>query len=191
MRVIAFTGGYGCGKSTAIKALEPWVQGRPIVLVKFAQVLYDIQEFAYSQLTPVYKRDASFIKDRKFLQWVGTEWGRGLDESLWVNLWKSKVEAALAANPEAIVVCDDCRFDNEGETVKKMGGAVIKLERNNNAAHAQGGTGIKNHASEAGLAPNLIDYIVENNSTLQDFQTSLSTLFSILGVGADDLTDGV
>lgn len=183
MRLIAFTGGYGCGKSTAIEALKPWVQGREIVLIKFAEELYAIQEFVYGRIARVYQRPANFAKDRKLLQWLGTEWGRGIDESLWVKIWKDKVSQALL-KPDVIVVCDDCRFDNEGEVVKALGGVVIKLDRKNHAAHAQGGTGIANHASEAGLSPHLVDYVVDNNSTLQDFQESLSTLFSELGVSA-------
>ena len=185
MRLITFSGGLGCGKSTAIEAIKPWAQGQEIVLVKFAAHLYAIQEFIYGRIAPVYPKPEGFVKDRVLLQWLGTDWGRSKDLNLWVKLWRADVEAALA-RPNTIVVCDDVRFDNEAEIVKAMGGAVIRLERRDARAAAVGGVGIKGHASEAGIDPQLIDYIVENNSSLGDFQDSLSTLFSELGIGRDN-----
>jgi len=185
MRLFAFSGGYGSGKSTAIQSLYNWTRGRQTVLVKFAQPLYDIQEFIYSRIAGAHQRPADFVKDRKLLQWLGTEWGRSVDQNLWVNIWKAKLEEIWALHPDAIIVCDDCRFDNEAEVVHALGGVVIKLDRKNSEQHAQGGTGFgKAHASEAGLSPELIDFIVDNNSTLEDFQISLHALFGELSVGA-------
>jgi hypothetical protein len=185
MRLIAFTGGYGCGKSTAIEALEPWTQGREVLLIKFAEELYAIQEFIYGRISRVHQRPTNFVKDRRLLQWLGTEWGRGVDESLWVKIWQDKVTAAYERNPHVVIVCDDCRFENEAIAVKQMQGTIIRLQRSDNGAYAQGGTGIVNHASETGFSNEYVDYLIENNSTLEDFKESLSTLFGEQGIGGE------
>jgi hypothetical protein len=189
MKLIAFNGGMGSGKSTAIKILQEMNPGKLIVLVKFAETLYEIQEIIYSKVAPVYTRPKDFVKDRKLLQWLGTDWGRSLNENLWVLLYQAKIEAGLreylltnANSDDLIVVTDDCRFDNEAVAVKEMGGLVVKIERTNNEQAAQGGVGIKGHASEAGINPELVDYIVENNSTIEDFKISLDTLYREVGL---------
>lgn len=182
MRLIAFNGVMGSGKSTAIEMLRENYPTSEIVLVKFAQVLYDIQEYIYGQVTPVYTRPASFVKDRKLLQWLGTEWGRGINENLWVNLWVMKVREAAARNPNAIIVCDDCRFDNEAEVIKTMGGTVIKIECQAATDRITTANGIKNHASESGISGHLVDIIIENNGTLQDYKDSLDVLYREVGM---------
>lgn len=103
MKIIAFSGGYGSGKSTAATTLDETFLNQPIFLVKFAQPLYNIQEYMYSTIARVHSRPADFVKDRKLLQWIGTEWGRGVDENLWVNVWKDAVEHILSVYDDAII----------------------------------------------------------------------------------------
>lgn len=178
-RVIGFSGGYGVGKSTAIDLLATTFgldEPGKLCLVKFAAPLYAMQEDIYQRIIQVYKRPPDFKKDRKLLQWLGTDWGRDtISQTVWVDLWKA--DATFALKMDSTVVCDDCRFDNEAETVKSLGGIVIKITRVDAAAHAQGGTGIANHASEAGVNPSLVDYTIENNGTLEEFKNSLCELY--------------
>lgn len=177
--LIAFNGGYGSGKSTACNLLRDRHLSR-LALVKFAQPLYDIQEFAYRRIAAAYPRKADFAKDRKLLQWLGTEWGRGLREDLWVKLWQSEVNYTRA-NPECdIILNDDIRFDNEARAVREMGGFIIRIERDHAAAHALGGTGIVNHASENGLPAHFIDRVVTNNGTIEEFEQALLGVISDL-----------
>jgi hypothetical protein len=173
--LIGFNGGMGAGKSTAIAMLKE-ITGREVINVKFAQPIYDIQEFCYQRIAQVYQRPPSFVKDRKLLQWIGTEWGRdSISTSLWIDLWRAEVAAAQAANPDAIIVCDDVRFDNEGQVVRALGGKVVRIAADR--AQARTVSGIANHASEAGIKPELVDYVVENNSTLAEFKNSLTYLY--------------
>lgn len=172
--IIAFTGGYGSGKSTAIEILRKHIDA-DIRLVKFAAPLYDMQEYVYGRIESVYRRPKDFVKDRKLLQWLGTEFGRSIDPGLWVNIWKAQAQVNLAVGN--MVVCDDCRFDNEAEAVKALGGVIIQLRRKNNSAHAEGGTGIQNHASEAGVSEKYIDFVVENNDNLEAFRDRLVACF--------------
>jgi len=178
--IIAFTGPMGAGKSEAIKTLKAQVDS-PVMLVKFAQPLYDIQEFIYDRVKPVHVRDASFIKDRFLLQWLGTEWGRNtIDQDLWVKLWVAAVQKTASENPGAIIVCDDCRFDNEAEVVKSVGGVIVKISTAKNGERID--TSRATHASENGISLKYVDYVVENNYTLEHYKNQLTYLFGKLGL---------
>ncbi len=169
-KLIGLTGGMGVGKSTALSIIAK--ANSKVELVKFAQPLYDMQEFIYSRIGSVIKRDESFTKDRKLLQWLGTDWGRdSISKTLWVDIWRSQVQNLFDFG--CPVVCDDVRFDNEAETVRSMGGIVIEITSKHAAARINTQAGIAKHASESGLSRNLIDFSIENDDTLQAFQEKL------------------
>lgn len=169
--IIAFTGSLGVGKSTAIDEL---LKKDSVELIKFAGVLYDTQEFFYKQIESVYKRPKDFVKNRVFLQFLGSEIGRSIDVDLWVKVWKAKAEASQAS----IVVCDDCRFDNEAEAIKSMGGIIIQIKSNKNIERITTANGIANHASEAGIDQKFVDFTIENNGTLEDYKAKLQSLYA-------------
>lgn len=178
--IIGFTGPMGSGKSTAIEFLKKRLLGST-VNVKFAQPLYDIQEAVYSRITPVYYRPDNFVKDRKLLQWIGTDWGReSISESLWVDLWRAKVKEVL--NPEfdrygpLHVTCDDVRFDNEAVTLKSLGGFVVKIFADSTDKRIDTASGIVLHKSEAGVNHELVDYLIDNSGTLAQLEKQVNTL---------------
>lgn len=192
MRIIGFTGGMGVGKSTAIEALRETYAG-PVKLIKFAGPLYDMQEFIYGRIASVHKRPDNFIKDRKLLQWLGTDWGRStISENIWADIWRAEVAEALN-NPETIVVCDDVRFDNEAELVKSLGGIVVKITSDaaSNRMVQSGLTGISNHASEAGVSHKFLDFVLENNSTKESYLYSLSRLYQMVDLGEQEKAEYV
>lgn len=169
MRIIGLAGGMGVGKSTAVSVIKKEFNAE---LIKFAQPLYDIQEYVYQRIFSVYARKETFVKDRKLLQWIGTEWGRDtISQTLWVDIWKA---AALRTLEDGyIVVCDDVRFDNEAETIRAMGGKIIEITSKYADARIDTDAGISKHASESGLSRNLIDKTVDNSDTLQAFQQAI------------------
>ncbi len=176
--LIGFNGGMGCGKSTAIQALKDFVFPRDVLLVKFAQPLYDMQEFVYRRISSVHTRPDDFKKDRKLLQWLGTDWGRDtISQDLWVSIWQAEVADLRTWHKDPIIVCDDVRFDNEAEVLKNLGGHVIKIVRQDNTAHAIGGEGIVGHKSESGISVALTDFTVHNDSTLLEFERRLVGCF--------------
>lgn len=173
--LIGFNGGMGAGKSTAIQLLKE-VSGREVFNVKFAQPIYDVQEYCYQRISSVYQRPESFIKDRKLLQWIGTEWGRdSISTSLWVDIWRAEVKRIREGNPDALIVCDDVRFDNEAVEVILLNGVIVKIAADR--AQSRTVSGIANHASEAGLSSEYITYIVENNGTIDEFRNALTYLY--------------
>ncbi len=172
----------GTGKSTAIQILERYLsKGKLIALVKFAQPLYNLQEAFYNEISPVYTRPSNFIKDRLFLQTVGTLLGRDhISQTLWVDLWQAKIKA-LEEDGYDFVVTDDCRFNNEAETVRAMGGVVIKLTSTRNLERITTATNTT-HASELGIDNSLVNAKVINDGTIAEFRDKLVILFDELGL---------
>lgn len=176
--IIGFTGVMGSGKSTAIEMLK---EKLPLVrLIKFAQPLYDIQEYVYERIQDVYTRPESFIKDRALLQWLGTNWGRDtVSETLWVDIWKAMATKHLSKFA-ATVVSDDVRFDNEAETVKALGGVVVKIFSSDTNKRIDTSQGIVHHKSESGIDHKYIDYFIDNNGTLEDLRNQVVSLVNEL-----------
>ncbi len=180
MILIGFTGKMGCGKTTAIKFLEDFYD-KNSVIVKFAQPLYDMQEFIYRRIQEVYQRPKDFTKDRKLLQWLGTEWGRdSISQDLWADIWRTSVQTAINNDSKAVVVCDDVRFDNEAVILRDLGGFLIKIESDKADGRINTNTGIIGHTSEQGVDEKYVDFLVTNNDTVTEFQTSLSRVYDMI-----------
>lgn len=61
---------------------------------------------------------------REVLQTLGTEWGRDMVcQDLWVRAWERSVF------PGGNYVCDDVRFIDEADAIRRQGGIVIRLHR--------------------------------------------------------------
>ena len=119
----------------------------------------------YSQTVANIKHE----KDRQFLQFIGTEWGRNKDKDIWVNilLKKSSIINSNCFN-------DDVRFINEFEALKENGWICVKINRENREIK-----GDTNHSSETSL--DIIhdkrwDYVIDNNGTLEEFYNKLDNI---------------
>ncbi len=164
-KVIGFAGPIGCGKTTAALHL---VDNHGFTRVRFADglksMLYSIglspaqidgdqKEVPCEQLCGKTPRWA--------MQTLGTEWGRQLiGGDIWVNAWRHK---ALGYGK---VVCDDCRFPNEADTIRRMGGIVVGIERPGCAAGS--------HASEH-FSFN-VDTVIFNDGDLNTLYTAVGTI---------------
>ena len=143
--VIALTGPAGSGKSTAARHL---VNAHGYALVKFAGPLKSMMRMvglSDREIEGDLKEEPSAVlcgrTPRYAMQTLGTEWGRDIiGPDFWANVWFEV--AAEVLDQGGRVVCDDCRFDNEAEAVRKLGGLVLSL-------HGRGGIE-GDHASEAG-----------------------------------------
>lgn len=175
MGIITFTGKAGSGKSTAIEILKE-ISKKPVVNLKLAQPLYDIQEYIYNRVESAYKRSEFFKKDRWMLQTLGSGLRERLSDSIWLDLWKAEVDKALAT--DAIVVCDDVRYPNESLAVKELEGVVIEIT--SPYAYERGVQGgIANHSSEQGLPSHMIDFTIKNDSTVEVYRNRLIDLFTL------------
>jgi hypothetical protein len=99
---------------------------------------------------------AGFPEVRRLLQVLGTEVGRGMiGEDIWANLGTRNI------GPDSLVVFADCRFPNEAEAVKHLGGEVWRIQRPGNSP-ANG------HCSETALDAYPFDLVLHNTGTRAD-----------------------
>ena len=167
--LIVLAGLAGSGKTTAAKHL---VEAHGYIRVNFADplkaMLYALgldkdhidgegKERPHTRLCGKTPRYA--------MQTLGTEWGRDMiGPDFWINTWTDRVRTELRGYDgygyESIskVVADDCRFQNEADTARGLGGTVI---------HIDGRGGIPGvHQSESGV--HFVDVTIKNDGTVDD-----------------------
>lgn len=159
---IAFAGEMGSGKDTAIDYIISKHGGTKIA---FAKPIYDILTFAQN-ITGLKKE-----KDRKFLQFVGTEWGRNKDSNIWIDILDRNTQHIYSN-----IYVSDLRYYNEYEYLKKNGWIIIKIFRDNYDKNNYVGTGSINHDSEilvSKLNDSYWDEVVLNIGSIEDFYRQL------------------
>jgi len=124
------------------------------------------------------------ITPRSALQLIGTEVMReNFHQSIWVD---SLVKRVQTSRHDRIVITD-CRYQNEAEAIKKIGGVVVRVTRGTPppwwyeaAAAAERGGDIDEHwgvhSSEwmqAGITP---DYTITNDKGLGELELQLDAL---------------
>ena len=192
MKIIGFTGKAGAGKDTAAKMLvgswESFGPDKHAVVTKFATPIHYIINYLYgtfdefqpevdfetAKRTGV-KMPGSDRTVREAMQTLGTEWGRQImGPDYWINLWKLNVEKVGAAYKDAdlLVIVSDVRFQNEVNVIHKLGGYVVRIDRDYNE-------GVGLHASEQidGL---LVDHILDNTGTLRELKQRVRRLSDYL-----------
>lgn len=107
---------------------------------------------------------ARFPEVRRLLQALGTEVGRDMiSEDIWADLGTRDIE------PGSLVVFADCRFPNEADAVKHLGGEVWRIRRPGNSP-ANG------HCSETALDGWPFDLILHNTGTRADLARTVHRL---------------
>ena len=101
---------------------------------------------------PVY-RDKS---TRDLMRSLGTLWGR---ENVAPNLWVDLLMAQVERSRSHVVIIDDVRFPNEADAIHLRGGIVVELTRGDIKYNRE-------HATEQGLPPELIDLRVDTANAL-------------------------
>jgi hypothetical protein len=85
---------------------------------------------------------------REFMQYFGSEIGREIYLDVWVDALERDIQKSLSG----IAIIDDCRFPNEVNKIKEMGGHVIRLTRDPYKDN------VDNHGSEKDLDPSVFDW---------------------------------
>lgn len=168
-KIIAFAGRKQSGKTTSAEFVTNlfWKYGDSKIY-NFADPLktlcMDILGLGYNQcygsdedknqLVNCYW-DNKQLTAREVLQIVGTDMFRKMQNHVWSN---ATIKQILREQPSVAIIAD-CRFPNEVDAIKNVGGIVIKLTRNPHNS---------NHASERALDPDQydqfnFDLIIENH----------------------------
>lgn len=112
-------------------------------------------ELLGNDFAPFSPRDALIL--------IGTTIGRNI---IHPNIWIQTVFNRYEQNKNKNLLITDVRFPNEYEEIKKRGGFVIRINRPNII--------YKNHISECALDDYEFDYVIENDSTLEDLYKKIN-----------------
>jgi hypothetical protein len=189
LTVIGLTGAAGSGKTTvAGHMVENWYTERRAFADSLKRMLRRFLEDQGVGLAEACRMTSGDLKEvpteylggrspREAMQTLGTEWGRTLSPSLWIDAWRRSVEKLAletsADEEDLIVVVDDVRFPNEVEAIRSLGGIIVRIERP--GAGLDGARGA--HASEtADLGEP--DHAIENDGSLRKLGWTVDALMA-------------
>lgn len=123
------------------------------------------------------------VSPRVVLQYVGTDLCRNqleyiiphLGKDIWIESARKTIQKIISENKNANIVITDCRFPNEIEMIKKLGGTVIRITRKSISSSDM-------HASELHIATLKVDYEVGNDGTICDLYEKGSEIYSNIGL---------
>jgi hypothetical protein len=177
--LIGLTGRARSGKSTAAEhlvgtyLLEKYAFADPLrdgLMAIFNLVPTDFEGDRKEQPLPWLERSP-----RQLMQSMGTEWARNtVHPDVWVLLAEQNLDY-LTNSLSAVIgfVVSDVRFENEAHLIRRRGGTVIHIGRNDAQA-------VNPHISEAGVAVRQDDLILRNNGTVDEFLRSLDEVFLMI-----------
>lgn len=167
-KIVGITGRAGAGKDCVLRFIK--------------ERLPDIEEHRFAG--PLKEATCKFfgwtaeqIEDREFkeaidpvwgfsprvaMQRLGTEWGRGLRDDLWIHMARVRL---VRSNSQ--FVFPDVRFENEADFVRTNNGILIHVIRPGNKISNS------DHASEAGIEIKDADIVIDNNGSLDDLRTKV------------------
>ncbi|AXQ68312.1 putative deoxynucleotide monophosphate kinase [Caulobacter phage CcrBL10] len=171
MELVAITGKRGHGKSTAAARLEQAGYKH----INFADPLREIARVAYGvtmeeMLDPILKEKVldryPFKSPRDILQKIGTEMFRSYAEDTWIEAFKR------SAGDYKLVVCSDCRFLNEADAVRALGGMIIRVDDPRKVST----DAASQHASELEMEKIVPDWTIVNDRTIHDLHNAIGMI---------------
>lgn len=165
----------GSGKTTVARWLA---EERGYTIVPFAQTIKEMLHPMMVSLGCDHAEATDLLENKKqvvvpgaevsvrhMLRTLGTEWGRScIHPQIWLRCWSERIQYYDK------VVVDDCRFRNEAELIKNLGGALWYVER-------PGVPKSFEHSSEGSLNDyEDFDCAVFNEGSIEDLTTKLRVL---------------
>lgn len=135
----------------------------------------------HGQSDTSYYEFVSKITGREFLQNYGTEAHRDVfDQDFWISAVLPDRSDRLNFGrkddePWSLLVITDVRFPTEAEAIREAGGVIWHVVRPD---LDDGDT----HASEIPLPPELIDFTINNDGTLEDLEETVRKAWNLLPV---------
>jgi len=141
--IIGITGRKYSGKDTLGKILvEKYGYQRMAYADNLKEVCRIIFGFSEEQLYGDLKETPDTYWNetpRKIFQYIGTDLFRNqmgkilpqVGESIWIKSLEKTIKDTIANNPNVHIVITDVRFQNEIDSIKSLGGEIIKITRPN------------------------------------------------------------
>jgi len=129
------------------------------------------------------------LTPRWILQYWGTEvCRRGFHDDIWI----ASLENKLRTSTDNVVI-SDCRFPNEIESIKRVGGKIVWIKRGtlpdwyNVALEANQGSvqatqqlkSLKIHSSETAWIGTEFDAVIQNDSTIDDLYSEIQKVLEV------------
>ena len=184
--------GLGCtaqvGKDTAANYLEDKFSGgakRVAFADKVKQVAMLLFGLSHDQcfgsVSVKEKIDPRYgLTPREILQGIGEKM-REIYPTIWVDTLFNTTIPELQKDGYDFFVISDVRYPNEADAIHKQGGAVVKVERD--------GSGVSvgaSHSSETSMRNyREFDFVVKNNSTLEEYFSKIDTVVEEIGYGRE------
>lgn len=163
--IIGIAGKKKSGKTTVANMLQ-WLMIGPSRQINFADALKD----EVCQAIGCSREYVENHKDnfRLILQGWGTDFRRKLfSENYWVNKLEDKI--TKTAHPCHFIIAD-VRFINEAEMVKRHGGTIIYIVRDQDKE-------VDSHPSEKEMESIKVDRVILNSKTLVELQEMVNDTF--------------
>ena len=163
-RLIGLTGRAGCGKDTVADYLtwagyQKYALAGPIKAGLNAMFGFTDEDWTDRSWKEAPQGELAWRSPRYLAQTLGTEWGRALvADDIWLRLFERAWNKLRCETLTVGMVVTDVRFANEAALIRRLGGAIVEIQR-------PGAAAVEAHSSEEGVPADLIDVVVVNNST--------------------------
>lgn len=202
--IISLTGNMGSGKDTMADYLvKEYGYVKISMADPFKRIAKDIYEFTDEQLwgpssarnqedKRYLRPDGSYLSARIVTQLLGNELSRLAYPETWIVYMKRVVKKIQAGyfydekkgtyrvkgkkSDYTGIIVSSCRFQNEIEAVKEIGGITVRLKRPSLPTEGFLKTGLKNHITETeqlALPDDFFDYVIEVPEGLQNFYKAI------------------
>jgi hypothetical protein len=173
--IIGLLGQAGAGKTTSAELLAKTLKGATIISVAapIKSMLYGLGLQPSDFEKKIKERPIGWVgaSPRHLMQTLG-DWGRGVNQSLWVNLAESRITTALL-NGATHVILDDIRTPLEASLVRRFNGVLFRIER----------PGLPSGTHMTERAQTLIDadYTIQNTGGLDKLKQDLDDALQEFG----------
>lgn len=191
----AFTGLRGHGKTTAAEVL---IEKYGYAHLNFADPLREVVAAVYGvtmdeMLNPALKEKVldryPFKAPRELLQQVGTNLFRNYIDDTWLEAFRHRAEALVAAGAPG-VVCSDARFLNEAAMIHKMGGTLIRIDDPRKREHGATDS-FSVHASEAEIDLLPADVTIQNGRGIENLHAATLLAVNLRQLIPPTIVDGL
>lgn len=157
--LIAISGKARHGKDTVGDILMKKYGG---TILKFAGALYQLTDFIQDYI------GEARHKDPKLLQDLGSYCRDQIDPDFWVQILRRKI-----LRTSGNIFITDLRYENEAETLRKMGFIIIRVNRPNAPVDRD-----MTHPSETALDRYDFDFVVQNDRAIDDLEKEIVNVIS-------------
>jgi hypothetical protein len=176
-RIIGLCGYIGAGKSTVAQILAELSETAEIL--NFADALKDVISAVFGWDRTLLNGDTS--ESRAFREapdkwwserlkmnitprFIMQNWGTELiRDAFHPDIWAAVVERKIMNSSAQTVIIADCRFINEIDLIKRLGGVLILVQRD-------GANGASTHKSEHEWEGAEIDAVIKNSGNMDDLR---------------------